>query len=91
MHAWRIVLLGSSLVFAAVSTAGADIKGPKGEKCESVESNSKHDIKGKPYTCDKCVYLQCDAGRSGTELKNCARVTYWTNCVEVPASPPPKR
>ena len=76
-----------SLILAAALSASADIKGPNGEKCDSTETNVKHDIKGKQYTCDKCIFSKCDA--SGKTISNCRVVTHWPNCVE--ASPPAKK
>jgi hypothetical protein len=72
------VLICSAMIL--VKPASADITGPKGEKCDSTESGVKHKIKGKEYTCDKCVYSKCEAG--GKEINNCSIVTYWSNCVE---------
>jgi hypothetical protein len=59
-------------------------KGPNGQKCDSSETNVKHDIKGKHYTCDKCVVSSCST--SGGQISNCTKTTYWSNCVEAAAS-----
>jgi hypothetical protein len=85
------VLVYGFLALVGMSSALADIKGPNGEKCDSTETNVKHDIKDKPgkhYTCDKCVFSKCDA--KGKEINKCQITTHWTNCVEVQANPPKK-
>jgi hypothetical protein len=64
--------------------AMAEPKGPSGQKCDSSETNVKHDIKGKHYTCDKCVVSSCST--SGGQISNCTKTTYWSNCVEAAAS-----
>lgn len=88
MHISNVLALCALFVLATAIPAAADVKGPKGEKCESTESNVKHDISGKHYTCDKCIYMGCkDPGAAGTKLQ-CGKVTYWANCVEdQPAKP----
>jgi hypothetical protein len=57
----------------------AEPKGPNGQKCDSSETGVKHDIKGKHYTCDKCVVSNCST--SGGQISNCTKTTYWSNCV----------
>lgn len=80
MPAFKTLLLACLLAFALVPTAAlAEIKGPNGQACNSSESNVKHDIKGKSYSCDKCVILSCSAG--GDQLENCTSTTHWSNCV----------
>jgi hypothetical protein len=83
-------LLLCSLLFAAPLPALAEQKGPNGEKCESSATNVKHDISGKHYTCDKCVFLKCAVSGDRIDLSKCQQVTHWSNCVEVAATPPPK-
>jgi hypothetical protein len=87
------LLLSAALAFAAALPASADIKGPNGEKCDTATPGLKHDIKGKHYTCDKCVFSKCDASGKTIDLEKCRQVvTHWTNCVEdVPASPSGKK
>jgi hypothetical protein len=87
MRILRICFVCGSFVLVGALSASADIKGPNGEKCSSTETNVKHDIKGKHYTCDKCVFSKCDA--SGKVISSCQIVTHWANCVE--ASPPAKK
>jgi hypothetical protein len=87
MRIFRVCFVCGFLVLVGALSASADIKGPNGEKCNSTEPNVKHDIKGKHYTCDKCVFSKCDT--SGKAISNCQIVTHWVNCVE--ASPPAKK
>src|SRR5689334_22894381 len=84
MRAFHTVLISGLLLAGTFGAAMADIKGPKGEKCESTETKISHKIKDKPYICDKCVYSQCDT--SGGKIDKCARVTYYDNCTEAPAA-----
>jgi len=65
--------------------AGAEPKGPNGEKCDSSETGVKHDIKGKTYTCDTCVINKCDT--SGGQISNCQKTTYYSNCVAAIVKP----
>jgi hypothetical protein len=106
MRNLRVLCLCCPLMLAMTLTATAEIKGTGGQTCETSESNVKHTIAGKNYTCDKCVYSTCDS--AGGTLTNCKRVTEWSNCVaaaggntggvdrtkvdriSVPISPPPK-
>jgi hypothetical protein len=74
------LLFGVFVISAAAGTAVADITGPNGEKCDSTESQVKHDINGKHYICDKCVILSCDT--STTQMKDCKKTTHWVNCTE---------
>jgi len=67
--------------------AVAEPKGPNGQKCDSSETNVKHTINGKQYTCDRCVYTTCDS--SGSTISNCRTVTNWTNCVAAADSSAP--
>jgi hypothetical protein len=77
---FRLSLFCGLIMVAGAGTALADITGPNGEKCDSTESQVKHDIDGKHYVCDKCVILSCDT--STKELKDCKQTTYWVNCTE---------
>ena len=70
-------VLGLAVLSVAFHAAAVP-KGANGETCSSSETGVKHDIKGKTYTCDKCVYNKCDG--SGKEIK-CTKVTHWSNCV----------
>ncbi len=67
-------------MLAIAGPAAAEPAGPKGDKCESSETGAKHQINGKNYTCDKCVYSSCNT--SGGTVSGCTRTTYWSNCVE---------
>jgi hypothetical protein len=67
------------LMVGISASAVAEPKGPNGEKCTSSETGVKHDIKGKHYTCDKCVVSSCST--SGGQISNCTSTTYWSNCV----------
>lgn len=102
----HLLLLCCPLILATALPAAAVPKGSGGQTCSESESNAKHTIGGKNYTCDKCVYSTCDS--SGGTLSNCKKVTEWSNCVaaagsngvtidrtkvdrmSVPISPPPK-
>jgi hypothetical protein len=75
----RTLLCCFALMLVWTAQTTAEPKGPNGEKCDSSESGVKHDIKGKTYTCDKCVVLKCNAG--GGQISNCTSTTYWSNCV----------
>jgi len=66
--------------------AGAEPKGPNGEKCDSSQTGVKHDIKGVSYTCDMCVFTKCDT--SGGQVSNCQKVTHYSNCVAASISTP---
>jgi hypothetical protein len=64
-----------SLTLAGVTLAHAE------DKCAGkLETKVSHDIKGKKYTCDKCVVSSCDTG--GSTINNCKITTNWVNCVE---------
>jgi len=78
--AMRAQIIGL-LCLALAGPACAEPKGPNGEKCDSSETNVKHVINGVQYSCDKCVFTQCDS--SGGAIKNCKQVTHWSNCVAV--------
>jgi len=74
------------LMLGLSAPAAAEPKGPSGQKCDSSETGVKHDIKGKHYTCDKCVVSSC--GTSGGQISNCTKTTYWSNCTEAAATRP---
>ncbi len=80
MRALHVLLL--CCLFAVASSlpaAAAPKTSSTGAKCDESASNVKHQIKGKDYTCDKCVYSKCDT--AGGSISNCQRVTEYTNCV----------
>jgi hypothetical protein len=83
MRALKPLLLCFSLALAVPALAAPNTSSG-GQKCEESSSNVKHNIKGKDYNCDKCVYSQCDS--SGGSISNCKRVTEWSNCVEAAGS-----
>jgi len=76
-------VLGLAVSSLALNAA-AEPKGANGETCSSSQTGVKHDIKGKTYTCDKCVYNKCDS--SGKEIK-CTTVTHWSNCTAAIVKP----
>jgi len=82
MRACQALLLCLPLILAGAAQAAPNTSSG-GQKCDESDSNVKHDIGGKHYTCDKCVYSQCDVGSS---ISNCKRVTEWTNCVAAAGS-----
>jgi hypothetical protein len=84
MRALKALPICWALVLALSGPVAAEPKGANGETCDSSETNVKHEIKGKPYTCDKCVYSKCDA--SGGQISNCQIVTHWSNCVAAAGS-----
>ncbi len=87
MRKLTILLLCTPLFLAGVALhAAAEPKGPNGEKCDSSATGVTHQIQGKDYTCDKCVYLKCDT--SGGQISNCTKTTYWSNCVAALSRPP---
>jgi len=79
MRQANVVVLCFLLVVAATPAAAVP-KGPNGETCSESATGVSHDIKGKTYKCDKCVYTKCDT--SGGTISNCQKVTHWSNCVE---------
>jgi hypothetical protein len=83
-HGAGLWLFCSILVLGLSAPAMAKPKGPNGETCSSSETNVKHDIKGKHYTCDKCVVSSCST--SGGQISNCTKTTYWSNCVAAASS-----
>jgi hypothetical protein len=82
-----IMACALGLVFSGWAiNAGAEPKGPNGEKCDSSETGVSHNINGKAYTCDKCVFTKCDT--SGGQIGNCQKVTHYSNCVAAISSSP---
>jgi hypothetical protein len=79
MRALNAVLFSVALIIFAAPASAAPKTGSGGQTCDESESNVKHDIGGKHYTCDKCVYSVCST--SGGTLNNCVRKTEWSNCV----------
>jgi hypothetical protein len=79
MFQFKPILLGAFVLAAGAGVALADITGPNGEKCDSTESQVKHDINSKHYICDKCVILSCDT--STNQMKDCKQTTHWVNCT----------
>lgn len=77
-------IFSGALVLTLPSPVTAEPKGPKGETCDSSETNVKHEIQGKQYTCDKCVFTKCDTNNG--QISNCQTVTHWSNCVAAAAS-----
>lgn len=85
MRALKILLLCYPLVLAgALPATAAPNTSSGGQKCDESDSNVKHNIGGKPYTCDKCVFTTCDS--SGGAITNCKRTTEYTNCVAAAGS-----
>ncbi len=84
MRRLKLLILCGALMFALAPPVAAEPKGPNGEACDTSETNVKHDIGGKHYTCDKCVFSQCST--SGGSVSNCQKVTHWSNCVEAAGS-----
>jgi len=80
MFRLKPVFFAACVLAAGSGIAFADIIGPNGEKCDSSESQVKHDINGKHYTCDKCGILSCDT--STNQMKDCKQTTHWVNCTE---------
>ena len=87
MRVINVLLICAGLITSVLDYAVAEPKGPNGQKCDSSETNVKHTISGKQYTCDKCVYTTCDS--SGSTISNCRTVTNWTNCVAAADSSAP--
>jgi hypothetical protein len=84
MRVINVLLICAGLILSLLEYAVAEPKGPSGEKCDSSETNVKHAINGKQYTCDKCVFTKCDS--SGSTISNCQTVTHWSNCVAAAGS-----
>ena len=72
------------MLAGALPASAAPKTGSGGQTCDESDSNVKHDIGGKPYTCDKCVFTTCDS--SGGAITNCKRTTEYTNCVAAAGS-----
>ena len=84
MRALKALLICGTLVLAVALPAAAEPKGSGGQTCDESATGVSHKINGKNYTCDKCVYSQCDS--SGGSISNCKRVTEYTNCVAAAGS-----
>jgi len=84
MRALKALLICGTLVLAVALPAAAEPKGSGGQTCDESATGVSHKINGKNYTCDKCVYSQCDT--SGGSISNCKRVTEYTNCVAAAGS-----
>lgn len=88
MRVLNVMMVCTALAFAATS-AFAEVRGPKGEKCDEVKTRVSKQIDSKAYICDRCTVKTTDAkceisrdAKSSREQLRCGTVTniHFVNC-----------